>query len=186
MRNFLRKMFNNEVVFGITALISEIIILLGLVYYIFTGFFVFAAINGIYAIGVILLFISYVKQNKNTAKFIIGFLFGIGVIGAVLDFVDALQYGPYWIVLISLMLLEIIIMCVTHFAILTGKESKPRIMTVQNVVIIITVITTILIFIESLRDPGIEAVIDGLVYLGFSMLLTSAICVDNKLEIFKK
>lgn len=187
MQKGIKKFFGSDIVFLISTILAIGTMLFGSIVYLGHHYITYGVMQLLYVFCIIGIFISFKKHEKNAMKFTLGALMGIAVGGSLIDIIDSFSYNdPFWLTIIIIYGLSVMALCAFHVFLGLDHEPKPGMILAVEILVAVFFACSITLFIDEFiwQEPG--WVVNGIVYLGTSFVLTCVVCVDTKIDTFKE
>lgn len=191
----LKKLFTNDKFFLITVFITVLCTIIDLFSLIMSGADLLMHLSWIsthllIAIFTVIIYISYLKHNKNIMKAVIGMLFGVLLMSDISSLVFYLSYSMDVFYGYVYVILDIVLI-VNHLVLNSNHSSRPLAVKVNQITLLLQATASVLTFIStikatSLGDTNIYDLLSTVVspFL-FVFAVASIVCVESRLDLYK-
>lgn len=191
----LRKLFTNDKFFFITVLITVVCTVVDLFSLIMSGADLIMHLSWIsthllIALFTIVIYVSYLKHNKNIMKAVIGMLFGVLLMSDISNLVFYLSYSLNAFYGYVYVILDIVLISV-HLILNSNHSSRPVAVKINQITLLLQAVASVLTFTStiksiSLSETNIYDLLSTVVspFL-FVFAVASIVCVESRLDLYK-
>lgn len=194
----LKKIFTNDKFFLVSVVISIVCALVSVFCYASNGLSLeyddlsWVVSSCLYAIGVFVLYRSYIKHDKNVMKTMLGFLLAVILMADLGPTATYIKNNDSKLIFMLIYIVLDIALIINHFILCSDHKSKPGIILLNQLNILSEAVISIIYFSIMMSNLVSNPNTNIYDYLGcasgeivFFFMFASIVCVESRLDLYK-